>query len=121
MKITILQLLQGVTLVPFIVLAAYSFFIRKEAVFGFLFLGLEAFYYVILTRKRHYTTPRERTTQLAGRLTYGWMFILIFSFLFFEDMPHRYVLFVLIWVILGLFFAWVRFTGRWEEAQRIKF
>lgn len=120
METTALKLLRGATLVPYILLAGHAFFIRKEALFGFFFLGLQVFNYVLL-RKPKYITSRERIIQIMGRLTYAWMFILFFSFLYFRDTPYRYILFGLGLAIPVLFLAWARFSGRWKEVCTLPF
>ncbi|MGD2250448.1 MAG: hypothetical protein PVF58_18790 [Candidatus Methanofastidiosia archaeon] len=114
MKTTTLKLMREAALIPYILLAVHAFFIRKVVLFGFFFLGFEVFNYLFLRQLRNFTSKEEKI-RIIGRIVYAWMFIFLFSFLYLRDTPYRYIFFGLAWAVLGLFLAWAKLSGRWEE------
>ena len=122
MKITAMKFLKLVTLVPYLLLAVYAFLIRKDILLGCVFLGFEAFFYYFLVRRNpHYHTLEEKTLGNAGRIAHTWAFILLFSFLLFEEVVYRDILLGLAFVPYGLLLVWARLTGRWETLLQSRF
>ena len=122
MKITAMTLLKVVTLVPYLFFAGYAFLIRKEILLGCVFLGLEAFYYYFLVKRNpRYDTLEEKILGNAGKIAHKWAFILLFSFLLFEEVAYRDILLGLAFVPYGLLLVWARFTGRWETLLQSRF
>ena len=122
MKITAMKFLKLVTLVPYLLLAVYAFLIRKDILLGCVFLGLEGSSYWLLFKKRlHYDTIEEKIMINSWRLVYVWMFILLFSFLLFENISYRWILFGLAWAPPGILLTWAACTGRWKEALQSRF
>jgi len=122
MKITAMKFLKLVTLVPYLLLAVYAFLIRKDILLGCVFLGFEAFFYYFLIRRNpHYDTLEEETLGNAGRLAHIWAFILLFSFLLFEEVAYRDILLGLTLVPYGLLLMWAKLTGRWEKLLQSRF
>lgn len=122
MKIAAMNLLKVVTLVPYLLFAGYAFLIRKEILLGCVFLGLEAFYYYFLVRRKpHYDTPEEKTLGNAGRLAHTWAFILLLSFLLFEEVAYRDFLLGSALVPYGLLLVWARLTGQWKKLLQSRF
>jgi hypothetical protein len=122
MESTAMKLMKLLTLVPLILLAGYALLILKESLFGIMFLGFEAVYYFLLTKRDlHYNTSEERTLEDVGRMALGWTFILLFSFFLFRDVAYSYILLGLAWVPIGILLMWARLTERWEILLQSRF
>ena len=121
MKPIVLKFLWFITFVPYLFLAGYSFFIRKNFLLGLLFVGLEIFYIIYVKGKIRYTTPEEKTIVNLGKLAYAWMFILLFSFLFFRDVSFGYIFFWLMWIPPIAFLIWAAYTGKWGKISKLRF
>lgn len=121
MKLTVLGFLWFITFIPYLFLAGYSFLIEKNFLFGLLFLGLEAFNIIYIKGRIRYNTPEEKTIVNFGRLAFSWMFILLFSFLFFRDMFFGYIFFWLMWVPPVVFLLWAAITGKGGKISKLRF
>jgi hypothetical protein len=117
MKVTILNFIKAISLIPYPVLAAYSFFALEEVYPVPILLALEVFNVAFLRKTLHYETLEEKEVEEAGRITYIWMAISYFTLLSFRETAFKLVSFSLPCACVGVFLVWVAYKGRWKELR----
>lgn len=117
MKITILNFVQAISLIPYPVLAAYSLFVLEEVFPVPILLALEVFNVSFLKKTLHYETIEEKEVEEAGRITFMWMFISYFTLLSFRETAFKLVSFSLPCACFVVFLVWVAYKGRCKELQ----
>lgn len=121
MKITLIEFMWLVTFIPYLLFAGYSFFVLRNILLGMMFLGLEAFYVLFLKRRIHYETPEEKIMMNAGRLTFAWLFIFLFSSQLCRDTSFSIILLCLGCVPVVSLLVWAGFTKRWNQLLKSRF